>query len=228
MFSGPRGTVFDYTKPKVGNRYLVGFHFLDEERGRAYVFGAIDLSNHDQALLIPDVQRFLNIESAAGGSNFASFVTALNDSVPWIRDLSAQRLVQSDTCNDSSACEVALLNSARRLLQSKKLGQRWEALQWIQPLAMPIGERKAGPNCLPTISNSTVRELLTSALSDPNLWIEDEAFRQIELFDFYHSVQPGECIVIFPSLRKSVRLPAGELEGVSSSGTLACTPAKAN
>lgn len=77
----------------------------------------------------------------------------------------------------------------------------------------------------PTLSNSTVRELLVSVLSDPNLWIADEAFRQIELFDFFHRAQPDECIVIFPPLRKSVRLPARELEGVTSSGTLACTRA---
>jgi len=225
--SGLRGTAFDCTEPKVGNRFLVGYPFIDVDRSVA-IFGAIDLNNHDQAVLIPDVQRFLSIESAAGLSDFAPFVTALNDSAPWIRDLSAQRLVQSDACNNSSACELALLKSARRLLQSKKLGERWEALQWMQPLALPMGERKTGPNGLPTISDSSVRELLASALTDPNLWIEDEAFRQIESFDFFHSAQPDECIVIFPSLRKFVRLPARELEGVASTGTLACTPAQAN
>jgi hypothetical protein len=226
--SGPRGTAFDYNEPKVGIRFLVGYPFLDVDRGTAHIFGAIDLNNHDQALLVPEVQRFLSIESAAGSSNFAPFVTALNDTVPWIRDLAAQRLVQSDACNNSYDCQEALLESARRLLQSKKLGERWEALQWMQPLTLPMGERKAGPNGLPTLSNSTVRKLLVSVLSDPNLWIADEAFRQIELFDFFHRAQPDECIVIFPPLRKSVRLPARELEGVTSSGTLACTPAQAN
>jgi len=60
------------------------------------------------------------------------------------------------------------------------------------------------------------------------LWIEDEAFRQIELFDSFHDAQPDECIVIFPSLRKFVRLPARELEGVTSTGILACASAQAN
>jgi hypothetical protein len=225
--SGIRGTAFDYTEPRVGNRLLVGYPLSDVERGVA-IFGAIDLDDHDQSVLIPDVQRFLSIESAAGLSDFAPFVTALNDSAPWIRDLSAQRLVQSDACNNSSACELALLNSTRRLLQSKRLGERWEALQWMEPLALPMGERKTGPNGLPAMSDSSVRELLASALTDPNLWIEDEAFRQIELFDFFHSAQQDECIVIFPSLRKFVRLPARELAGVSSTGTLACTPAQSD
>jgi hypothetical protein len=223
-----RGTAFDYTEPRVGNRFLVGYPFIDVDRGFAHIFGAIDLNNHGQAVLIPDVQRFLSIESAAGLSDFAPFVKALNDSVPWIRDLSAQRLVQSDACNNSSACELELLNSARRLSQSKKLGERWEALQWMQPIAPPVGECKTGADGVPTISDSSMRELLASALTDANLWIEDEAFRQIELFDSFHDAQPDECIVIFPSLRKFVRLPARELEGVTSTGILACASAQAN
>jgi hypothetical protein len=222
--SGLRGTVFDFRKPEVGGRFLVGFPSLDVDSGHAYIFGAIDLSDHDQASLIPEVKRFLAIESAAGGSNPAPFVTVLNDSVPWIRDLSAQRLVQLETCNNSSACGETLLNSARRLLRSKKPRERWEALQWMQPLTLPMGERQEGPNGLPPMSNSAVRELLASGLSDPNLWTADEAFRQIELFDFFHKARPDECIIILPPLRKSVRLPAAELKGVSSSGTLACTP----
>ena len=222
--SGPRGTIFDYKKPDVGNRFLIGFPALDVDSGRAYIFGAIDLSNHDQASLTPEVERFLGIESAAGSSNFGPFLTALNDSVPWIRDLSAQRLIQSETCNNSSACREALLNSARRLLRSKKPGERWEALQWMQPLTLPTGERQAGPNGLPPMSKSAVRELLVLALSDPNLWIADEAFCRLELFDFFQSAGPGECIVVFPPLRKSVRLPFGELKGVSMSGANACTP----
>jgi hypothetical protein len=103
-FGGLPGTAFDYTEPKVGNRFLVGYPFLDVDRGTAHIFGAIDLSDHDQALIVPDVQRFLGIEFAAGNSNFAPFVAALNDSVPWIRDLSASRLVQSDACDNSSVC----------------------------------------------------------------------------------------------------------------------------
>jgi hypothetical protein len=223
-FGGSRGTAFDYTEPKVGNRFLIGYPFLDVERGSAHIFGAIDLSDHDQALIVPDVQRFLGIEFAAGNSNFAPFVAALNDSVPWIRDLSASRLVQSGACDASPACQNALLNFTRRLLKSKKLADRWEALQWMQPLAQPTGDRMSGPNGLPSMSNSAVRELLVSALSDPNLWIADEAFRQLEMFDFFHSARSDECIVIFPTVRKSVHLTAEELKGMSISGTVACTP----
>ncbi|HEY4742909.1 MAG TPA: hypothetical protein VIH76_20100 [Candidatus Acidoferrales bacterium] len=227
-FGSPRGTAFDYTEPKVGNRFLIGYPFLDVERGSAHIFGAIDLSDHDQALIVPDVQRFLGIEFAAGNSNFAPFVEALNGPVPWIRDLSASRLVQSEACDSSSACREALLNFARRLLQSKKLADRWEALQWMQPLAQPTGERMSGSNGLPLMSSSAARELFVSALSDSNLWIADEAFRELEMFDFFQMAHPDECIVIFPTLRESVRLSAHELKGLSISGSVACTPAQAD
>ncbi len=228
MFGGTRGTAFDYTEPKIGSQYLVGYPFFDVDRGTAHIFGAIDLSNRAQAQMISDVQRFLDIESAAGSSSFALYVAALSDPVPWIRDLSAQRLVQSGACNASSICQEAFLTLTQRLLRSKRPGERWEALRWTQPLALPMGERQAGPNGLPTMSNTAVRALLVSALLDPNLWIADEAFHQLELFDFFHDARPGECIVIFPHLRKSVRLTAGELEGISISGTVACTPGQAS
>jgi hypothetical protein len=226
IFSGMPGTAFDYTEPKAGNRFLVGFPFLDVDRGRAHIFGAIDISDHDEAELVLEVQRFLGIESAASGSNFAPFVGALSDHVAWIRDLAAQRLVQSEACNASRGCQEALLTSAQNLLHSRKPGERWEALQWLDPLALPMGERQEGPNGLPPMANSAVRALLVSATSDPNLWIADEAFRKLELFDFFHEAGPGECITVFPTIRKSVRLLAPELQGISISGTVACTPAE--
>jgi hypothetical protein len=86
------------------------------------------------------------------------------------------------------------------------------------------GRPQSGSNGVPTMSDAAVRKLLVSALSDPNLWLTDEAFRQIELFDFFHSSGPRERIGIFPSIRKSVRWTEGEMEGVSITGTVACAP----
>jgi hypothetical protein len=223
-WGGPRGTIFDYAEPKVGNRYLIGYPRSTDGSGSVAIFGAIDLGDHDQSQIISDVQHFLDIESAAGSSNFAPHLGALSDRIPWIRDLSAHRLVQSDACNASPACQEAFLSTTESLLHSKRLGERWEALQWTEPLALAMGDLKGGSNGLPTMSDAAVRKLLVSALSDPNLWLADEAFRQIELFDFFHSSGPRECIGIFPSIRKSVRWTEGEMEGESITGTVACTP----
>ena len=66
--SGWRGTAFDHTEPKSGNRYLVGFPILEVDKRKAYISGAIDLSNHHQAMLVPEVEPFLAIETAAGTS----------------------------------------------------------------------------------------------------------------------------------------------------------------
>ena len=217
-FSGNRGTVFDYSEPQVGNRLLVGFPFLDVDRGVAHIFGAIDLGDHDQAQLVPEVQRFLGIEHAAGSSNFAPFVTALDDPLPWMRDLAAGRLVQSEACNASRLCQEAFLNAARKLLQSKRLGERWEALQWLGALSLAI------PDGQPRMPDPAVRQLWLSAVDDPNLWIADEAFRQLALFDFFHSARAGECIGVFPSIRKSIRFTAADVEGVAITGTSTCMP----
>ena len=219
-FSGNRGTVFDYSEPQVGNRLLIGFPFLDVDRGVAHIFGAIDLGDHDQAQLVPEVQRFLGIEHAAGSSNFAPFVTALDDPLPWMRDLAAGRLVQSEACNASRLCQEAFLNAARKLLQSKRLGERWEALQWLGALSLAI------PDDQPRMPDPAVRQLWLSAVDDPNLWIADEAFRQLALFDFFHSARAGECIGIFPSIRKSVRFTAADVEGVAITGTSTCMPGR--
>jgi hypothetical protein len=230
---GPHKTVFDLIEPKVGNRYVVGYSILNEAQGRAYISGAIDLNDHNQDQVFSDLKRFLRIESAANGSNFGPLVAALNDQVTWIRDLAARRLVQLDTCNASPSCEEGLLTSASHLLRSKKLLERWEALMWLDPLTQPIGDRKDGPNGLPTMSGATVRELLVSALSDSNVVIADKAFGELELFDFYHASEPGECIEIVPALRKSARWTAEEAKGVMIGGhnfasAFSCNPGQAS
>jgi hypothetical protein len=71
-----------------------------------------------------------------------------------------------------------------------------------------------------------VRQLWLSAVDDPNLWIADKAFRQLALFDFFRSARAGECIGIFPSIRKSVRFTAADVEGVAITGTSTCMPGR--
>lgn len=222
---------FYFSAPKIGDRYLVGYSFLGGDTSRAYVSGGIDLADHDHAKEMIDVQRFLDIEAIAGTHDFAPFVTALNDQVPWFRDLAAQRLVQSKACSNSLDCRQALVSAIRNLLSSSKLADRIEGLHWTGLLVQPMtGDRNewgvngvALSNGLSLMSTAAVRDLLRLAVSDPSLRVADEAYRQLESFDFFHSALRGECIVIFPILRKSVRLPAGDLKGVSFSGSLDCT-----
>jgi hypothetical protein len=126
---------------------MEGLSKLFQKARSVTIFGAIDLGDHDQSHIIPDVQRFLDIESAAGRSNFVPYLAALSDRIPWIRDLSAHRLVQSDACNASPACQEAFLSTTKSLLHSKRLGERWEALQWTEPLALPMGDRNVFPRC---------------------------------------------------------------------------------
>lgn len=101
---------------------------------------------------------------------------------------------------------------ARSLANVGKLSGGWNRSR------NPWANRKTGPNGLPTISNAAVRELLVSAVSDPNVWIGDKAYRQLAMFDFYHAARPGECIEIVPSVRRSARWTAREAKAVSVGG----------
>jgi hypothetical protein len=226
------GGGFYFSEPKIGDRYVVGYSFLGGDKSRAYISGGIDLDDHDQAQEMIDVQRYLDIEAIAGSSDPSPFVRALNDQIPWFRDLAAQRLVKSKACNSSPSCRQAFLNATRTLLSSGKLSDRIEGLHWTGLLVRPMeGDRNewgsngfALPNGLSLMSTVAVRNLLRLAVSDPSLRVADEAYRQVEFFDFFHNAPPGECIVVFAILRKAVRLPAGELAGVSFAGDSDCTP----
>jgi hypothetical protein len=221
-----------FSEPKVGDRYVIGYSFLGTEPGRAVISGAINLADHDKVQEMVDVGRFLDIEGIAGSSDFTPFVNALSDRVPWIRDLAVQRLVQSKACNNSPSCRQTFLGATRSLLSSSKVADRIEALHWTRLLTRPMaGDRNewgfngvARSNGLALMSTDKVRDMLRLAVSDPNLRISDEAYAQLQFFDFFNSASPGKCIVIFPTLRKSVRLPAGELKGITISGDLDCTP----
>jgi len=96
--------------------------------------------------------------------------------------------------------------------------------------AQPIGDRKHGPNELPTMSNAAVREMLALAVFDSNLFLGYIAFQELQLYDFYHSAQPDECIEIIPTLRRAARWTADEAKpksfGGPFGGTFACTPSQ--
>jgi hypothetical protein len=218
--SGPLPTAFDFTEPKIGNRFLVGFlpTFMpaDVARKRVYITGAINLYDPDQVRLVPEVHRFLAIEASAGDSNTAPFLSALNDSLPWIRDLAAQRLVRSAACVADSACQSAYFAEAQKFLRSKKPADRWEALQWLERPGFTLDGS-------PNLSDPRIRELLVAAQSDPNFFIGDEAFRKTELLDFSHDATPGDCITVVPQLRRSFRWKTGEADIAHMPGTTICT-----
>jgi hypothetical protein len=226
--SGRPRTIFDDTEPKIGNRYILGYSRIDSAGGM-FVNGAVNLDDVKQAQLVPEVQRFLSIEAAASGDNVAPFVDTLNDPVRWIRDLSAQRLAQSVKCNVAPSCQEALVSATSYLVHSGYLGDRWEAVTWLQWISEPIGNRMSGPNGLPPMSGVAFRELLVAAVSDTNLVIGDKAFGELELFDFYHATGPGDCIEYVPALRKSARWTAEEAKDVMIGGHnlgsgFACNP----
>jgi hypothetical protein len=227
---GPHRTTLDLVPPKVGTLYVVGYRFLYEDGMRAYIPGAIDLSDPTQVSLLPEVQRLLNIESLAGTVSVQPYIAGLDDAVPWIRDLSAQHLIESDNCEATPDCVDAILTTIRRLLYSKKPIERFEALKLLEPLAQPMGNRKQGPNGLPLMSTPAVREMLLSTLSDSNVALGDKAFEELQLYDFYHAALPGECIEIVPILRNALRLASDEAKPKSFvgpfGGTFACTPAE--
>ena len=100
-----------------------------------------------QAETLAQIQHFLSIDNSADGLNFSPFRGgALNDPVPWIRDIAAQRLIGSDNCQQSPPCGEALLARVRELLESKIACERYEALPWLEGM---IGK----PTCrqVPTI-----------------------------------------------------------------------------
>jgi len=165
------------------------------------------------------MKRFISIEAAANDGSVEPFVLALEDQTAWIRNLSAQRLIMSDSCNAMPSCQQAVVAAANRLLHGQIAAERWEALDWLDVVSASIGDGKSGPNGLTPLANSNVRDLWTTALSDPNLMVADRAFGQLEMYDFFRHSKSGECIEVVPELRKSARWTAAEAKnGIGMSG----------
>jgi hypothetical protein len=211
-------TPFDNPEPQVGNRYIIGYSIFYADGG-AFIPGALNLAFPDQDDVIAELKRFISIEEASGVENYGPFVSALDDQTPWIRDLAARRLIMSDWCNAAPSCQEAVLSAANRLLRSGIAAERWEALNWLEIVAAPIGDGKSGPNGLTPLADTNVRDLWTTVLSDPNLMVGDRAFGQREMYDFFRHSKSGECFEVVPELRKSARWTREEFKhGIESSG----------
>lgn len=224
---GPRETVIDREEPRIGNRYLLGYMFLDEgaQGKRAWICGGFDLGDPEEARIFPEVQRVLAMVAAggaaatdaspnAGAVNVGPYVGALGSDVPWIRDLAARQLIESEACSNSPSCVGSFLSGVRHLLGSKTAAERMEGLRWMEPLALPMGDRKEGANGLSRMSDGAVRALMASAVEDGNAAVGDKAFEEVALFDFFHSAGPGECIEVVPRVRGSARWTKAEASGV--------------
>lgn len=168
---GPHETVLDIAEPRIGDRLLLAYTLFKESEGpRAWIVGGFNLGDQKEALIFSEVQRVLGMEAAAGTTSVAPYVSALDDTVPWVRDLAARQLIDSPLCSDSPPCVGSFVRSARQLLESKIPQERYEGVRWLEPLAMPIGIRRSGPNGLPSMSIGAVRELIASTVNDQMSW----------------------------------------------------------
>ena len=202
----PADCVLDRSEPKVGDRYVLGFTLAYGNDKFVFVPGVINLKDPSQADLIGDMERFLTIESSAERSGFAPYLAALEDRVPWIRDIAVHRLTSSERCNASPVCAKKFLEVVKRQLGSDTPNERQQAvgwLIWVDSVSRNEAQRKCLVDGLPLLPDSKIRALLNEATDDPNVSIGDRAFQYREEFDFYRSKSPGDCFAIVPSLRKS-------------------------
>jgi len=208
-----RPTVLDTTEPKEGRLFILGYT-LDYSDGKTvFVPSAIDMQDPDQARLIDDMKQFLVMELAAASSGFGPFLQALESPIPWIREIAVHRLSASDACNTSPVCTQRFSTIVNRQLRSKIPNERLEAsdwLVWIDSVSRSKSGRNQWSDGMPMLPDSAIRQLLSSAIDDPNLYIGDQAFERREMFDFNRHGRPGACVQIVPALRKSAHWLPGE------------------
>jgi hypothetical protein len=208
-----RYTALDRSEPKVGARYILGYSLAYGGGKLVFVPGVIDMQDLGRTQLIGDMERFLTIETEAGPSNFVPYLKALDDVVPWIRDIALHRLTGSASCNTSPVCAKSFSAAVERQLQSSMPNERQEAvdwLTWVDSVSRSGGEGSTRIDGLPVLSDSAIRELLSSAIQDRNVAIGDRAFQEREMFDMFRTGPPGECFAIVPALRKSAHWLSGE------------------
>lgn len=202
-----RGTVLDYSEPKVGDLYIIGYTFPYGNQKTAFVSGAIDLQDPAQARLIGEMEQFLSIERTAGDSGFAPYLAALDGSIPWFRDIAVHRLTSSDSCISSIVCAERFAETVQRQLHSRTANERLEAvfwISWVGSVSRSQSEQKGWPDGMPILPDSVIRQLLAAAKMDTNVYVGDQAYSQLEEFEFRRAGRPGDCIQIIPELRKSV------------------------
>lgn len=202
-------TALDKSKPKEGDRYILGYTLEFGNRDPVFVLGVVDLEDPAQGELIGNVRRFLAMEKEANLNGFETYLDALDDKVPWIRDIAHHELTKSDSCNASPSCGERFLAAVKRELRSDTPNERQEALfwlVWVDSVSQSENARGGNSDGLPVLPDSALRVLFDAAVQDQNLVVGDEAFQYREMFELHRSGSPGECFLIVPELRKSLRM----------------------
>lgn len=207
--SNYRETALDKSRPKEGDRYLLGY---TQEYGNVdpvFVSGVVDLQDPSQAELTGNVTRFLAMENEANLNGFETYLDGLDDKAPWIRDIAIHKLTKSDSCNASPKCAERFLAVVKRGLESDTPNERQEALfwlVWVDSVSRSEKARGVSPGGLPVLPDSALRVLFDAATKDQNLVVGDEAFQYEQMFELHRTGSPGDCFVIVPELRKSARM----------------------
>jgi hypothetical protein len=210
--SNYKPTALDLKEPKVGDRYILGFPPPYQGEKLVDVPSVIDLQDPTQAELISTSKRLLTIEASAERSGFAPWLAALDDEVPWIRDIAVHWLTGSDACNASPSCAERFSEVVKRQLQSSLPNERRQAvdwLVWVDSVSRQDSKRRGFADGMPVLPDSAIRSLFTAAVQDENAAIGDEAFEYREMSEQERG-QPGECYTIIPALRKTLRTPSAE------------------
>ena len=202
-----RETALDKSEPRVGDRYILGYTLDYGVEKFVFVPGIVDLQDPAQTEMIANVRRFLNLEAEAGLRGYETYLDALDDKVPWVRDIAIHRLTFSDQCNASPSCGDRFQAAVKRELQSDVPNERGEAIDWliwVDSVAKQQRERRSYAGGLPILPDRTLRVFLVEAVQDRNVELGDRAFQAQEMFDVYRNGSPGDCFEVVPALRKAV------------------------
>jgi hypothetical protein len=217
-------TALDKSEPKAGNRYILGYSLQDYGIYKfLFVPSVVDLQDPGQAELVANVRRFLQLDADAAQYGDETYLTMLDDKLPWVRDIAMYRLSDSGSCYKSPECAARFEAVVRRELQSDVPNERGEAIGWLVWVDSVAREEKK--HLLP---DSTVSALLDDAAKDRNVILGDEAFQYSEMFKVYRTGSPGDCYEIVPMLRKSVHWNSkhGPVANEHLSYTYGCIPPK--
>jgi hypothetical protein len=201
-----RKTALDESEPKTGHRYILGYTLDYSDGEPVFALGVVDLQDPAQAELIGNIRRFLAMDTEASLNGFETYLELLDDKIPWIRDIAVHWLTESDSCNASPICAERFSVAVRRQLQSDTPNERQEAVSWLVWVDSVSSAGKRYLEGLPVLPDSALRVLFNAAIQDRNVVIGDEAFEYREMFEMRRSGSPGECFVIVPPLRKSLRM----------------------
>jgi len=200
-----RPTALDTTEPKVGNRYLIAFEVSEENKGMFFVSGASSLQDPEYAQLFADIQRFLAVETNVAEVNFRPYIESLNDPVAWIRNIAAYRLLAFDQCKVEGECINSILEVIEKMLAMSNPNYRQEALNWTSRIVAESSVR--GLTIFSAPIEARITNLLSRTVSDKNISLGDEAYATLERYMFYLSSDPGDCIMILPELRRTIKIP---------------------